>query len=448
MTSNGYSRMKIICGTDFSQHAVEAADVAAAMAVRLRERFRLVHVFETQLSELISKDQFNKLREQRRLKLKHEAARLRKAGATVEEELLEGSPSVALTGFAAKSKANLIVVSSLGRIAPSRWLVGSVAERVAQSSPVPTLIVRSSGAFKSWTQGKRALKILVGYDFSATADAALCWVSELRKIGRCKVTVASVFWPPQDKNRFGLAEHSWDDSLEIERFLERDLRRQCENILDDCDIRIRVAGSWGRPDPQLIEFAKEAEADLMIVGTHQRHGVERFWLGSVSRRILHDAPMNVACVPPLASFESAVGNIPVFQRVLVPTDFSALGNRAIPFAYSTLYRGGAVCLFHVLEQTRSKARKGDRTLKKLEQQLRALIPSEAKARWISTKVEVASSGKPSTAICQAAERFGADLICIGSHGRSGLSRAVLGSVAQDVMARSHLPVLVIRPPIP
>src|SRR6185312_1426528 len=265
--------MKIICGTDFSQHAVEAADVTAAMAARLREPSRLVHVFESDLSGLLPKDQIDRLREQRRLKLKSDAARLRKAGAMVEEELLEGSAAAALVDFASKSKASLIVVSSLGQIAPSRWLVGSVAERVAQSSPVPTLIVRGGQAFKAWTQGKRALRILVGYDFSATADAALCWVSELRKIGPCKVTVASVFWPPQDKNRFGLAEHSWDDSLEVQKFLERDLRRQCENILGDCDIRIRVAGSWGRPDPQLIAFAKEVETDLMVVGTHQRHGV-------------------------------------------------------------------------------------------------------------------------------------------------------------------------------
>jgi hypothetical protein len=46
--------MKIICGTDFSQHAVEAADVAARLAVRLHEPVALVHVFETALSELLS----------------------------------------------------------------------------------------------------------------------------------------------------------------------------------------------------------------------------------------------------------------------------------------------------------------------------------------------------------------------------------------------------------
>ncbi|WP_269744534.1 universal stress protein [Stigmatella aurantiaca] len=49
-------------------------------------------------------------------------------------------------------------------------------------------------------------------------------------------------------------------------------------------------------------------------------------------------------------------------------------------------------------------------------------------------------------IAQAAERHGADLICMGTHGRTGLARAVMGSVAQAVMARSDRPVLMVRNP--
>jgi nucleotide-binding universal stress UspA family protein len=438
--------MKIICGTDFSQHAVEAADVAARLAVRLHETVVLVHVFETALSELLSKKQFDELRYQRQMKLKSEAARLRKAGVRVEAELLEGSPPALLADLATKSQARLIVVSSLGQIAPSRWLVGSVAERVTQSSPVPTLVVRGSREFKAWAQGRRALNILVGYDFSASSDAALRWVLGLQKIGPCKLTVASVSWPPHERNRFGLAGHSWDNPPEIQKFLERDLRKRCEEVLGNVKAQIRVAANWGRPDPQLIELARMEQADLMVVGTNQRHGVERFWLGSVSRGILHHAPMSVACIPASAAGDPTPQSIPVFKRALVPTDFSQLGNQAIPFAYSTLYRGGSVCLLHVVEPTRSRGKAGEAQRKKLEEQLHALIPSEAEARWIVTKVEVVESRQPSTAICQAAERFGADLICIGSHGRSGFSKAILGSVAQDVMACSHRPVLVIRPP--
>jgi len=230
--------------------------------------------------------------------------------------------------------------------------------------------------------------------------------------------------------------------------LERDLRKRCVEVLGNLKVQVRVPAAWGRPDPLLIELAKEAKADLIVVGTHQRHGVGRFW--SVSREILHYAPMSVACVPASRAGDFRSDRIPAFERVLVPTDFSTLANRAIPFAYSTLYRGGAVCLLHVAKPThsRTKTREADRKIKRVEEQLRSLIPAEAGARWIVTQVEVVGSDRPSTAICQAAERFGADLICIGSHGRSGLSKAILGSVAQDVMARSHLPVLVVRPPVP
>lgn len=442
--------MKIICGTDFSQHSVEAADVAAAIAARLQEELLLVHVMESPPGEVLSESQLEELRGKHKKKLKQEAARLRESGAKVEEQLAEGSPSSVLTALAGKTHAGLVVVSSLGHIAPSGWLVGSVAERVAQSSPVPTLVVREGRALRAWAgQQKRALRIMVGCDFSASSDAALRWVCALRQIGPCQVTVASVSCPPQESSRFGLPGPSWPDNPpEVQKLLERDLRKHAEDILRGCDLEVRVTGTWGRPEPQLLDLAQAMEADLIVVGTHQRHGLERFWLGSVSRGLLHHAPMSVACVPPSGA-PAGPGNIPLFQRVLVPTDFSNLGNHAVPFAYSTLYRGGTVALLHVREGGRSRqtARQAESQLKKLEQQLRALIPSEAEARWIASKVEVVEAERPAVAICQAAARFGADLICMGSHGRSGLTQTILGSVAQDVIAQSHIPVLVIRPPV-
>ena len=115
--------MKIICGTDFSQHAAEAARVAAALAIRLKDTVTLAHVFETTRYELLSKDLHDQLRRKGLERLKAEAQRLRKMGATVEHAMLEGSPAPALTEFATEANARLVVVSSLGHIAPSRWLV-------------------------------------------------------------------------------------------------------------------------------------------------------------------------------------------------------------------------------------------------------------------------------------------------------------------------------------
>jgi nucleotide-binding universal stress UspA family protein len=444
--------MKIVCGTDFSQHAREAADAAAALTVRLEATLMLAHVMDASRYELPSKDLMDYLCESRRTQLKKEAERLRRQGATVEEQYLQGSPAVSLVKAANDSGARLIVVSSLGQIAPSRWFVGSVAERTAQNASVPTLVVRNQKPLHGWAHGQRTLNVVVAYDFSESGDAALRWTSFLSEIGPCRITVVYVAWPPEAAARFGAGfdqPHPYYPS-EVEKLLKRDLQEKCEEVLGKAKLRFRVGAGLGRPDPQLIEIAADEKADIIVVGTNQRRGLAR--LGSVSRAVLHHAPLNVACIPIAAAEPVDRGSISRFKRVLVTTDFSKLGNRAIPFAYSALQRGGQVCLLHVVKSTsrsdgkaRAHETRHSERNDRLSTQLQALIPAEAKARGINTRVEVVEHAEIGTAICQAAERLGADLICMGSQGRSGLAKTLLGSVTQDVMARSHRPVLVIRP---
>ena len=444
--------MKIVCGTDFSQHAREAADAAAALTVRLEATLVLAHVMDTSRYELPSKELTDHLCESRRTQLEKEAERLRRQGATVEVQFLQGSPAVSLVKAANDSGARLIVVSSLGQIAPSRWFVGSVAERTAQNASVPTLVVRNQKPLHAWAHGQRTLNLVVGYDFSESGDAALRWTSFLSEIGPCRITVAYVAWPPEAGARFGAGFdqlHPYYPS-EVEKLLKRDLKEKCEEVLGKAKLRFRLGPGLGRPDPQLIEIAADEKADIIVVGTNQRRGLAR--LGSVSRAVLHHAPLNVACIPIAAAEPVDGGSISRFKRVLVTTDFSKLGNRAIPFAYSALQRGGRVCLLHVVKSTsrsdgkaRAHETRHSERNDRLSTQLQALIPAEAEARGINTRVEVVEHAEIGTAICQAAERLGADLICMGSQGRSGLAKTLLGSVTQDVMARSHRPVLVIRP---
>jgi nucleotide-binding universal stress UspA family protein len=169
--------------------------------------------------------------------------------------------------------------------------------------------------------------------------------------------------------------------------------------------------------------------------------------------------MNVACVPASFGAVRSTAPIPEFHRVLVTTDFSECGNHAIAFAYSGLSNGGTVRLVHVMPPVgiRSSPRAHDarkaRTKKdhsqragQLAEALRSLIPREARERGIHSEPVVLEGRDAATSICQEAERFGADLICIGSNGHSGLAAAVLGSVAQKVVSRSPKPVLVVRMP--
>ena len=445
--------MKIICGTDFTVHAEEAAKVAAALVVRCHSALSLVHAVEPAQMEFLSKPHVDALRDKLRRKLVEEGNRLRKSGAEVTENLVLGRPEEILAASAKRSKADLIVVSTLGQVAPIRWLVGSVAERTAQSAAVPTLVVRNHELLIAWAKGKRALNVFVGYDFSASSDAALRWVASLKSIGPCNITVTYVSWPPSETWRLGIGGHTANGANppEVHELLERDLKERCTAILGKTKVKLRVISGWGSQDAHLIDLAKASEADLIVVGTNQRRGLSRFWLGSVSRGILHHAPTNVVCVPMAVDSSEPRNGIPVFKRVLVPTDFSKLGDKAIAFAYGTAQRGGEVSLVHVIPPVGDFNLKAERThghhakrKKNLAARLEALVPENALARGIQSRVEVVEHQHPAAAICQAAERSGAELICIGSRGRSGLKKKLLGSVTESVMRRSSRPVLVIR----
>lgn len=433
----------IVCGTNFSVHAREAANAAAALASRFSATLVLVHVQDPGVPT-------GGVQTSAREQLAEEANRLRAGGGTVDEEFLSGPPAAKLVEAARQREAMLLVVSTIGHIAPSRFVAGSVAEQAAETSPAPTLVVRRSAPLVNWARKNQPLKVFLGYDFSATADHAVKWLRPWQQSGACEITVAYAAYPPQESWRLGIGENVWMPALPppAQRIIQSDIEERAGEVLGANTIKVRVETTWGRADPVLLALAQETEADLIVLGTHQRHGFGRFWLGSVSRAVLRDAPTNVLVVPQDQAAGEAQAIPPTIRRVLVTTDFSELGNRAIPRALALLPCGGTLCLVHVVAGSGAGSGSGQclATLPdhSANAQLRALIPQEAEARDAAIRTEVIQSDKAAAAICQAAERFDADVICIASHGRSGISKAILGSVAQDVMARSSRPVLVVR----
>ena len=151
----------IICGTDLSVNSGRAAVVAAALANRWKAPLLLVHA--SILPALAPTEE--QIRAEVPLHLEDPA------GLWVE--VVEGNADEVLVELAEQRQARLLVVSSLGQRPPGRWLLGSVAERVAESSPVPTLVVRDEAPFEAWLSGERPLKVFVGVDFGASSDAAL-----------------------------------------------------------------------------------------------------------------------------------------------------------------------------------------------------------------------------------------------------------------------------------
>lgn len=284
--------MKILCGTDFSVHASEAGNAAAAVAAALKGQLIVIHAWDTTRYVDVSDELLEHIRNSRQSRLNAEATRLSRGGLPVSTHLMEGSPATCLVDAALDSKAGMIVVSSLGQIAPSRWFVGSVAERTAQNASVATLVVRAHKRLESWAQGQTTLNVVIGYDFSPSGDAALTWVASLKNVGTCTFRIAYV--AGREVDRWGAGADYYSPSA-IKDLIARDLHDAATRTLGDAEKKVVVITGIGRSDAQLVEFARNEGADLLVMGTNQKRGVNL--LGSVSRGVLHHATTNIICVP-------------------------------------------------------------------------------------------------------------------------------------------------------
>jgi nucleotide-binding universal stress UspA family protein len=453
--------MRIICATDFSEPSQEAARVASRLARRLGDELLLVHAWTSPFvlyREVVS----DPMRVEQRLvekatqELETLAGTLRAQGGRVETRVLHSSdPAEAITALARELDARLVVFGAHSRRAAARLFIGSAAERAMLLSERPVLIVHpGAGGLEEWADGKRPLRVVMGLDRSPASVAALAWVRDLRALGPCDVTFVHAFWPIEQYARLGV--HGAVDLAacddETMRVLSRELRPMFADLPGTGTVELRLRAVWGSPAEPILDEAKAARADLLILGTNRKGALARLWAGATVQPTVRLAELPVLCVPAPANQAAAAPPRPQLRNVLVATDFSELGNRAVAYAYELARGGGTVTLLHVRERalpTPAYAYVDDHDAlteaqrREVEDRLRALIPPETTG--VSTAVSLIDGGKADTVIVQEANRVGADGICVGSHGRSGLGRALMGSVAESVARQAQRPVLIVRP---
>jgi nucleotide-binding universal stress UspA family protein len=142
------------------------------------------------------------------------------------------------------------------------------------------------------------------------------------------------------------------------------------------------------------------------------------------------------CVP--LPEDRAAEEIPSVRSVLVPTDFSDLGNRAARQAYAFLRAsGGTIVLCHVQPPSAGAQ-------KLAEDRLRKLVPAAADIYDLRTKFLVLEGTDIAQTLAEAADELAVDAVCMGSRGLSALEPHRLGSVAAGVLRLSKRPVFILR----
>ncbi|MCA9680324.1 MAG: universal stress protein [Kofleriaceae bacterium] len=428
--------MPIVCGTDLSELSHEALRAAIAIASRRGDReVHLVHVLDDEIAHDASDATLTKLVDTARDRLEADAARLA-AGTdvTVRTDVLVGRSHDALLALAETEDAELLVVTSKGHGNSPLRRLGGVSERIAAAATVPVLVVRDAEPLVAWARGERALRVLVGVDDSAACQGALQLVKSIRRVGPVDVVVGHVYFPDEAYRRYGLKNTSMVEATpELERLLTRDLTRRLGDVPGSGEIVVRPRLGVGRVGDHMLELADAEHVDLVVVGTHRKAGLRR--LSSVSSLILHDAKQSVVVVP--LSPDSAVDEVPVFRVAVVATDRSAFGNLAVPYGYTLVGDRGEVHLIHVVED------EGAAEDAEVVAELLELAPPSRMG--VTTRAHVVHGDDPARTIAETAERLGADVVVVASHGRSGISRALVGSVADKLMRACKRPVLVLRP---
>lgn len=427
------SQRPILCATDFSESAAKAADVAAAMAMRLGTPLLLAHGIDEHGE--IPASYWPSLEAALRVQLHTEAGRVRRSGAQVEEIMAGGAPEDGVASRAERADARCIVLGCNGHGAIGRMVLGSVSESIAESAWVPTLVLKESARMEDWARGGKPLRVFVGADFTGHSDVAMTWAASLREIGPCEYTVGFVDLLAERRDaELEDAPARTPAPEEMHEMLLHDLRERAASYFQKDALHVRVLPTKGRVDSHLLEMAAEAGADLIVIGTHQWQGLGRLRHPSVSRRILHAAQTNVACVPahrPVSVHSTCVSQA---HRILVATGLSTHDGSAVPYAFSMLQPGGTVWLLHVAQPSEVAALQLPR--------LRELIPTDAIEQGFKVQTEIVSDVNVASAICEAADRFDVDLICIGSRGPFKRTAAI-GDTTLALLTRSTRPVLIV-----
>jgi nucleotide-binding universal stress UspA family protein len=411
--------MPIICGTDLSAGSMRAIEVARALAGQRADTFIvLVHVVEEERDAAAA-----------RTKLDAFAASAPAHGVSIRSELVVGTPEDALVTFADTENSDLIVIAASS--SPATLIrLGSTAEKLIVASRVPVLVVRDPAPWREFVAGHRPLRVLLGVDDSVACDLGIQWTHALRTKGPVDVTLGAIYYPDDAAEHYGIEPKAVvDRDPELERLISRDLLRK---FGASDRVEARAQRGLGRIGDHMVELAKASNVDAIIVGTSQKTGLGR--LGSVSSVIVHDATQSVVCVPPNANIPTMF--VPRLTSALVATDLSTFANRAVPFAFALTDDGGEVHIAHVVDHD-DEIDEAD-----VLRALSALAP-QSMQRTVSS--HILRGDDPAKTVAQAAARLGVDAICIASHGRSGITRALVGSVADRLLRATRKPVLVLRP---
>jgi nucleotide-binding universal stress UspA family protein len=286
-------------------------------------------------------------------------------------------------------------------------------------------------------------RILCSVDFSKPSDGAYRYAIELSRALEAEMHLAHVYSLPIYSSPDGMLVPSAELVARQSQELAELLAKQAALAVGVKVVTHLVQGVAHR---EIARLAKELSIDLVVMGTHGRSGVRRFFLGSVAERVVRTVPAPVIAVP--ARGEKPPEHVTPPRSILVACDFSDPSRRAIEAARELHARlHSAVVLVHVeqdvstLEWTAPPAQRDRHAW--IDDRLRELASDifGPDAQMVQTRV---LAGQGPERILEVARQLECDLLVVGSSGKNAVDRLLLGSTTNALLRTSPMPVLVVH----
>ncbi len=300
-------------------------------------------------------------------------------------------------------------------------------------------------------------KILAPVDFSTASQRSLAYALDVARTEGAELTILTACPTPLDiAPSVALEFARIHDGVSLDQYIlsqGTDRQRELLNSLEvPGSIAERAIVEVGEPVQVILQRLEEH--DIAILGTHGRTGIDHLFMGSIAERVVRAATKPVITVGGHGDTRK-----PVFppKKILVPIDFSD-GARAALFAANRLANvtGAEVELLHVVHhpdaldgvqavlvrlQGGEPVSLGEYARSKIEDELGLFLTGHFEEKVPHLHV---IDGKPHEVIGDFAEAGRYDLVAMGTHGRTGLARFGVGSVAERVMRTSSVPVMTVR----
>ncbi|MDA8434229.1 MAG: universal stress protein [Nitrospiraceae bacterium] len=281
--------------------------------------------------------------------------------------------------------------------------------------------------------------LLVGFDDSQPSKAALTEAANwVRRHGGEIILVHAVYF---DSEEFGISpnhmekrlKHGEKVCLETKEMISREFGVETKSVL--CE---------GEPPEVLVTMAKEKKADLVVLGTFGRRGINRLLMGSVTSQVIVNSPVDVLVVKKPCSDCSGS-----YRSILVPFDGSEFSVKALDRACSLSGTDGVeITVLYVIPRYEELLGffRTDSIKKSMNQEAQKIVDAAvaaASAKGVSVKTEV-KEGHSAEKIIETAAGLKKDLIVMGSYGWRGVNKAIMGSTTERVLIGAPCPVLAVR----